>query len=218
MGGYRSFALEGFSEDLNQDGFVDPIAQAVPLVQHVAPLINYAASYALPPNIFSYAAAHTISHDALNPVEAKEKSVKLKAAPAPVPENYAVSDSPFQIPKIAIRSLNGCPYQVKVSRTKGTDDTKGPYKLLKEYYGTYTIQPGTVNGRDWYKKGDHVISYCGKNWNVASEESLGECQGAFFTWDDDECPHEPGYTWKYFVSAIDEWVDAGKSMSIWSDS
>ena len=24
--GYRSFALEGFSEDLNQDGFVDPIA------------------------------------------------------------------------------------------------------------------------------------------------------------------------------------------------
>merc|ERR1711894_700651 len=25
--GYRSLALEGFSEDLNQDGFVDPIAQ-----------------------------------------------------------------------------------------------------------------------------------------------------------------------------------------------
>merc|ERR1712025_836109 len=27
--GYRSLALEGFSEDLNQDGFVDPIGQAV---------------------------------------------------------------------------------------------------------------------------------------------------------------------------------------------
>ena len=27
--GYRSLALEGFSEDLNQDGFVDPIAPAV---------------------------------------------------------------------------------------------------------------------------------------------------------------------------------------------
>merc|ERR1712156_30861 len=29
--GYRPLALEGFSEDLNQDGFVDPIGQAVPL-------------------------------------------------------------------------------------------------------------------------------------------------------------------------------------------
>merc|ERR1711983_323886 len=28
--GYESLALNGFSEDLNQDGFVDPIAQAVP--------------------------------------------------------------------------------------------------------------------------------------------------------------------------------------------
>merc|ERR1712241_1148011 len=33
--GYKSLALEGFSEDLNQDGFVDPIGQAVvPVVHH----------------------------------------------------------------------------------------------------------------------------------------------------------------------------------------
>merc|ERR1712018_950708 len=30
--GYRSLALEGFSEDLNEDGFVDPIAPATPVV------------------------------------------------------------------------------------------------------------------------------------------------------------------------------------------
>merc|ERR1712045_672482 len=37
--GYKSLALEGFSEDLNQDGFVDPIGQAVvPVVQH-APVV-----------------------------------------------------------------------------------------------------------------------------------------------------------------------------------
>merc|ERR1712004_212375 len=35
--GLRSLALEGFSEDLNQDGFVDPIGQAV-VVGAVAPL------------------------------------------------------------------------------------------------------------------------------------------------------------------------------------
>merc|ERR1711941_100147 len=51
--GYRSLALEGFSEDLNRDGFVDPIGQAVPVVQHVAaPVINYAAAPAV-----TYAAA-----------------------------------------------------------------------------------------------------------------------------------------------------------------
>merc|ERR1712025_265003 len=51
--GLRSLALEGFSEDVNQDGFVDPIGQAVvaapvvtyaaaPVVHHVAsPVISY---------------------------------------------------------------------------------------------------------------------------------------------------------------------------------
>merc|ERR1712072_1492510 len=40
--GLRPISLEGFSEDVNQDGFVDPIAQAVPVVRAlpapVAPL------------------------------------------------------------------------------------------------------------------------------------------------------------------------------------
>merc|ERR1711911_524879 len=42
--GYRSLALEGFSEDLNQDGFVDPIAQAVVPVVHAAPVAAYHAA------------------------------------------------------------------------------------------------------------------------------------------------------------------------------
>ena len=36
--GYKSLALEGFSEDLNEDGFVDPIAQAaVPVATYQLP-------------------------------------------------------------------------------------------------------------------------------------------------------------------------------------
>merc|ERR1712001_503788 len=35
--GLRPVSLEGFSEDVNQDGFVDPIAQAVPVA---APLVS----------------------------------------------------------------------------------------------------------------------------------------------------------------------------------
>merc|ERR1712088_287284 len=75
--GYRSFALEGFSEDLNQDGFVDPIGQAVPVVQHVAPVINYAAAPAV-----TYAAAPAVTYAAVKPVEVKP--VEVKAAPVPV--------------------------------------------------------------------------------------------------------------------------------------
>merc|ERR1719422_1964282 len=37
--GLRPISLEGFSEDVNQDGFVDPVAQAVPAPVVSAPLV-----------------------------------------------------------------------------------------------------------------------------------------------------------------------------------
>merc|ERR1712018_345539 len=43
--GYRSIALEGFSEDLNEDGFVDPIAPATPVVAAAsAPVVHHAVA------------------------------------------------------------------------------------------------------------------------------------------------------------------------------
>merc|ERR1712209_69001 len=56
--GLRSLALEGFSEDLNQDGFVDPIGQAVvPVVQH-APVVPAAATKVVAaPAVAAYHAA-----------------------------------------------------------------------------------------------------------------------------------------------------------------
>ena len=48
--GLRSLALEGFSEDRNQDGFVDPIGQAVvPVVQYAAAPVQHAVQYAAAP-------------------------------------------------------------------------------------------------------------------------------------------------------------------------
>merc|ERR1712038_1818429 len=49
--GFRSLALEGFSEDLNQDGFVDPIVPAAPapvVVPAPAPIARIAAPVAAP--------------------------------------------------------------------------------------------------------------------------------------------------------------------------
>merc|ERR1712026_513199 len=68
--GYASLSLEGFSEDVDQDGFVDPIAHAVPVV--AAPAVVPAATYAV--------AAPAAVHVAAAPAAAV-KTVEVKAAP-----------------------------------------------------------------------------------------------------------------------------------------
>merc|ERR1712110_751993 len=76
--GWRNIALEGFSEDDNQDGFVDPIAPAVvaapvvpyhlPYVHHaVAPVVAAPAKVAAATPVLTYAAPHvytgyTVAH------------------------------------------------------------------------------------------------------------------------------------------------------------
>jgi hypothetical protein len=49
--GLRPLSLEGFSEDLNQDGFVDPIGQAVAPVVAAAPVVYTAAAPAAAPAV-----------------------------------------------------------------------------------------------------------------------------------------------------------------------
>merc|ERR1711971_1298412 len=51
--GLRPISLEGFSEDVNQDGFVDPIGQAVPVVQ--APLFTSPVVRTLPAPVAPFA-------------------------------------------------------------------------------------------------------------------------------------------------------------------
>merc|ERR1712002_470553 len=63
--GLRSYSLEGFSEDLDQDGFVDPIGQAVVVAPVVAPV-----TYTVPK------VAVTVP--------------KVAAVPAPAPVTYTV--------------------------------------------------------------------------------------------------------------------------------
>merc|ERR1711953_1452155 len=48
------------------------------------------------------------------------------------------------------RSANGCPYHVEIEYGGSSKPDSGPYKLYKKYYGTYTIQTGTFDGKDWY--------------------------------------------------------------------
>jgi hypothetical protein len=73
---FQPIALEGYSEDDNQDGFVDPIGQVAPVV-YAAPHYGYAAP-------FGYAGLPYAHHvvPAVKAVEAPK--VEVKAAPAPV--------------------------------------------------------------------------------------------------------------------------------------
>ncbi len=71
--GLRPLSLEGFSEDLNQDGYVDPIGQAVAPVVQAAPLVYTAAAT---PVVYTAAAA------------AAPAAVETKAA---VPLTYAAA-------------------------------------------------------------------------------------------------------------------------------
>merc|ERR1712158_242481 len=75
--GLRSLALEGFSEDLNQDGFVDPIGQAVV----AAPVAYTVAHFAYNiPNVYATA---PVAVKAAEPVE-------VKTVPAVAPVTYTV--------------------------------------------------------------------------------------------------------------------------------
>jgi hypothetical protein len=72
--GYRPIALEGYSEDDNQDGFVDPIGQVAPVV-YAAPHYGYAAP-------FGYVGLPYAHH-----VVPAVKAVEVKAAPVAYANN-----------------------------------------------------------------------------------------------------------------------------------
>merc|ERR1711993_235592 len=96
--GLRPISLEGFSEDLNEDGFVDPIGQAVPvaapLVAAPAPLA-FAAPAPLAPTTFA-APAPLAATTFAAPAPLAASPLATFAAPAPViPTAFAAPAFPF---------------------------------------------------------------------------------------------------------------------------
>merc|ERR1711915_179132 len=103
--GYSSLSLEGFSEDVNEDGFVDPIAHAAPVVAVAAPLAHHvvaapavaevktvevkAAPAVVPAATYAYAAP--IAHHVVAAAPAEVKTVEVKAAPAVAAAFHAVA-------------------------------------------------------------------------------------------------------------------------------
>merc|ERR1711953_557846 len=132
------------------------------------------------------------------------------------------------------RSANGCPYQVEIKCGGSSKPDSGPYKLYKKYYGTYTIQTGTFDGKDWYlsSNGRYAIWYNDGRWRVGTVGNKGSNKGVFYSVNagvsasarafgftasagpfglslSPECPFYPFLNWKYYVPGINQWVDAG---------
>merc|ERR1712112_504371 len=96
--GLRSLALEGFSEDLNQDGFVDPIGQAVVAapVAYTVPHLVSAANVGVAPVAAVKTAVAPVAYNIPNvsataPVAVKAaEPVEVKTVPAVAPVTYTV--------------------------------------------------------------------------------------------------------------------------------
>merc|ERR1712072_1246460 len=96
--GLRSLALEGFSEDLNQDGFVDPIGQAVVAapVAYTVPHLVAAPNVGVAPVAAVRTAVAPVAYNIPNvyataPVAVKAaEPVEVKTVPAVAPVTYTV--------------------------------------------------------------------------------------------------------------------------------
>merc|ERR1712142_1276966 len=99
--GLRPLSLEGYSEDDNQDGFVDPIGQAVTYAH--APVLAHAAP-------FTY--AHTPLVSAVKEVKIEAPKVeKLEIKPAPIVTYAAAPAAPL------VHHAYAAPLVASVSRT-----------------------------------------------------------------------------------------------------
>merc|ERR1711872_614793 len=106
--GLRSLALEGFSEDLNQDGFVDPIGQAVVAapVAYTVPHLVSAANVGVAPVAAVRTAVAPVAYNvpsvyATAPVAVKAaEPVEVKTAPVTytVPQVYTHAVSSVGVP------------------------------------------------------------------------------------------------------------------------
>ena len=132
-----------------------------------------------------------------------------------------------------------CPRQVRLELP---ESTSGPGRLYSLFAGTYTIQPGTINGRRWYKQEGSGIGfgfvvsafgssfgriwYDGGRWSVGSSwstetecRSSGDYDCIFYSYEEDECPNwTNSNSWKYYVRSARSWYDTGRSMEIVSAS
>merc|ERR1711992_495925 len=136
--GLRSLALEGFSEDLNQDGFVDPIGQAVVAapVAYTVPHLVAAPNVGVAPVAAVRTAVAPVAYNIPNvyataPVAVKAaEPVEVKAVPAVAPvTNTAVAAPAIQYVAAPYAHLtpfvSGIPVAAPVAAAPAAEEAAG---------------------------------------------------------------------------------------------
>jgi len=122
--GLRPLSLEGFSEDVNQDGFVDPVGQAVaPVVTyaHAAPLVHHAVAAPV------VAAAPVVKAVVAEPAKVEVAAAALPAvtyaahATPLVHHTYAAAPAVYTVPHV-YQTVHHVP-QVHVQKAVSTHTT-----------------------------------------------------------------------------------------------
>merc|ERR1719513_236067 len=104
--GYASLSLEGFSEDVNEDGFVDPIAHAAPVVPVAAPVVAY----------------HAVAAPAVAPVAYHHVAPAATVAVAPVAYHHVATPVVHQVGYQVHHQVHHVP-QVTVQKHTSTHTT-----------------------------------------------------------------------------------------------
>ena len=117
--GLRPISLEGFSEDVNADGFVDPVAQAtVPVVAPVAAPIAAPVVYSnpaiIPAPILKAAEPVKVEVKAPEPIKIEAPAIQTIAYNAPIAPIAPIATAPIQTiaysaPAVQTMAYNAAP-------------------------------------------------------------------------------------------------------------
>merc|ERR1712004_691836 len=120
--GLRPIELEGFSEDLNQDGFVDPIAPAAPapivrqIVAAPAPIQQVVAAPA--PFVRQVVAAPIVRQVVAAPAAPIVRQVVAAPAPAPIVRQVVAAPAPF------VKTIAPLPIAVRAAPSASVFDVR----------------------------------------------------------------------------------------------
>ena len=99
---------------------------------------------------------------------------------------------------------------------------KGAHSAQSGIYGYYNAQPGTYDGKSWYKSSDGraAVWYniAMEGWVIGPIEDVGTNTCGAYVLSTDSCPYDPAFSWKFFSVDYDSWYDADKTLSIWCKS
>jgi len=139
---------------------------------------------------------------------------KQEASSENVNKNADVSD----VDVLSRRKRSSCCWKVRVSYYETHHVQSEQDRLFQMYFQ----QPGLVNGRVHYTSSDETKAIWfdkNGNWAIGKVGDRGSNEAAAHSNNNKpNCPDEVPFTWRYWNTDPDLWLDADTGLSIWCKS